>query len=77
MIVDVKVDRGAPASREFMVVSVTGRSDAGVEFVDAFVPASRREIHVVDAGVIVIHEGDLDDLVARAADANLQVSVST
>jgi len=55
---------------EFMVAAVRGISDAGIEFVDAYVTA---KLQAIDAGLIVIPESDLEDLLARAKLRDLTV----
>lgn len=55
---------------EFMIAHVEGTTEAGAEFVDAYLG---EEIVVVDSGRIIVQEDDLDRLLENAAAAGLKV----
>jgi len=64
MAADLHITRDA----ELMVAAVQGVTEAGIEFVDSWV---RLPIVVADAGLIVIHEQDLDALRRHATGLEL------
>lgn len=70
---DVTVTR----SGEVMTVAgVTGETDEGIEFVDAWLSGrSGSQMTVVDSGRLVIQAADVESLVARARAQGLDVAV--
>lgn len=61
-------------SGELMVAHVEAQTDAGAEFVDAYVPVDDvAGLVVVDSGRIVIPDASLDEFVASAKQAGLEV----
>jgi hypothetical protein len=62
---DIEITKDAG---EGMVAVVAGITDAGIEFVDAYVFG---DMQVVDAGRIIIWERDLDHLLTQAKEAGL------
>ena len=53
------------ATGEFMVAQVEGVTELGEQFIDSYVPTSRRDFVVVDAGRLVIHEDDLPEFLEQ------------
>lgn len=61
------------ATGEFMVVGVEGLTEAGTDFVDAYVTPDPARLYVVDAGHIVIPEDNASALIASAMEQGLRV----
>lgn len=66
--IDITKDR----TGETMVVQAEGLTEAGTEFVDAYLVSE--EMTVVDSGRIIIWERDLPTFVHAAEESGLEVS---
>lgn len=72
MISDVVITSGS-LGEELGVAQVEGLTDAGEEFVDAYIES---EIVVVDAGRIVVRLADVSAIVAKCERLGLSVEAS-
>lgn len=59
---------------ELMVVGVDGDTDAGIEFLDAYIPSRPESLVVADAGRIVVPEAEADLLLAAARARGLTIA---
>jgi hypothetical protein len=72
-MIDIEIDRGDLRSRELMVVEARALTDSGEAFLDAYIPEG--EYHVVDAGRLIIREGEAAALIALATERGLSTEV--
>lgn len=60
-------------SGELMVSQASGMTDAGVEFIDAFMPPEGAEIAVVDSGRIILPNAYIDNFVSACQKQGLTI----
>lgn len=60
-------------SGELMVSHVSGETDAGIEFVDGYMPGEGANLSVVDSGRIILPNDAIDSLVEACKEQGLTV----